>query len=246
MKLHINENSVYQSDNIYYADSKGREWKYCITNDLGTRLKSLYKATQTSVQESNMSRIITHKNNACFMISACRGDASEKINKANTDKLAKDIRSNGLGYIRVLGGYVEDIGKETEKTVVEESFFVPMPNNYDPDEFFNLAITLCKKYNQDSVLISMPKVSAEGYDGFGYYDKEGNFDFSPGEKISFSEDSVRQYFSQLVKGTKRNVKWAFTETEPSTTTEWLAIRKPNSFTQAVLMNKNGENLLLKR
>ncbi len=87
----------------------------------------------------------------------------------------------------------------------------------------------------------MPECADEdcGYTGFGYYTKTGEFDFSPGEKIVFNDKSVGQYFSALIKGSKRNKKWAFT-------TEWLAVRNPNSFTQAVLMDKNKENLLFKK
>ena len=40
------------------------------------------------------------------------------------------------------------------------------------EDFFDIAIKLCKKYNQDSVLISLPK-----YTDFGYYDKNGDFRF---------------------------------------------------------------------
>ena len=106
-----------------------------------------------------------------------------------------------------------------------------MPKNYDKDEFFDVAIDLCKKYNQDSVLISMP-----GYVDFGYYDKNGDFDFSPGERLTFND--IGEYFSALVKGSKRNVKWAFQEPK----TEWLAIRHPSSVPQSVWMKQHGEIL----
>ena len=162
------------------------------------------------------------------MISGCRGDKTEQENKQRTEQLAKDLRAEGLGFVRVLGGYIENKGEENEREVTEESFFVPMPKNYDEERFFDVAIELCKKYNQDSVLISMPN-----YVDFGYYDKNGNFDFSPGDKLTFN--NVGEYFSALVKGSKRNVKWAFT-------TEWLAIRHPSSVPQSVLMKQNGEIL----
>ena len=76
-----------------------------------------------------------------------------------------------------------------------------------------------------------------GFVEFGYYDKNGNFDFSPGTKLSFAEENVAEYFSELVKGSKANVRWSFT-------TEWLAVRHPVSVPQSALMKQNGENLHL--
>ena len=212
LRIKIENNALYE-----YADSNNRTWTY-----------EKFMDNSELIKESNWSRITKHINDNCFMISGCRGDKTEKENKQRTEQLAKDLRAEGLGFVRVLGGYIENKGEEDEREVTEESFFVPMPKNYDEDKFFDVAIELCKKYNQDSVLISMPN-----YVDFGYYDKNGNFDFSPGDKLTFN--NVGEYFSALVKGSKRNVKWAFT-------TEWLAIRHPSSVPQSVLMKQNGELL----
>lgn len=222
MKLHIEEST---DKNIFYNDSEGRTWKYRIATNLGEELKRFY-----------IKNADTYVNNSCFMISACRGENGEELNKIKTDKLAKDIRSYNLGYIRVLGGYAEDTGTDNEVEVTGELFFVPQPENISDEEFFNIAIELCRKYKQDSVLISMPECTdnCTGYIGFGYYTGTGEFDFSTVEKISFTDDAVKQYFSLLIKGGNCNKK-----------TEWLAVRNPNSFTQAVLMDKNKENLLFK-
>lgn len=217
------------ADAFNYIDSYGREWEYYKT-DFGSVMSSIYKKT---VNESNFGRILQHINNGCFMISACRGDNTEAENKKRTDNLANDLRSYNLGYIRVLGGYVEDDKKGNVRDVVEESFFVPQPNGtVSDDEFFNIAIKLCKKYGQDSVLVSMPE-----YCDFGYYNSDGELDFSPGNKLVFDEKQVGEYFSQLIKGSRRNQKWAFT-------TEWLAVRHPSSVPQAVKMKQNKENLHL--
>lgn len=212
LRIKIDNNALYE-----YVDSNNRTWVY-----------EKFMDNNEILQESNWSRITKHINDNCFMISGCRGDKTEQENKQRTEQLAKDLRANGLGFVRVLGGYIENKGEEDEREVTEESFFVPMPKNYDEKRFFDVAIELCKKYNQDSVLISMPN-----YVDFGYYDKNGNFDFSPGDKLTFN--NVGEYFSALVKGSKRNVKWAFT-------TEWLAIRHPSSVPQSVLMKQNGEIL----
>lgn len=212
LRIKIENNALYE-----YVDSNNRTWVY-----------EKFMDNNEILQESNWSRITKHINDNCFMISGCRGDKTEQENKQRTEQLAKDLRVNGLGFVRVLGGYIENKGEEDEREVTEESFFVPMPKNYGEERFFDVAIELCKKYNQDSVLISIP-----GFIDFGYYDKNGNFDFSPGEKLVFTDGKVGEYFSTLVKGNKRNSKWAFT-------TEWLALRHPSSVPQSVWMKQHGE------
>lgn len=219
LRIQIEDNNIYE-----HEDAFGRTWVY-EKNAVIDKINAHYPIT-----ESNWSRLNKHINNGCFMISACRGNKSEKENKVNTESLAKDLRFEGLGFIRVLGGYVETTSNGGKREVVEESFFVPQPKDFPDEDFFNIAIKLCKKYEQDSVLISMPD-----YIEFGYYDKNGNFDFSPGNKLVFNDNSIGDYFSALVKGTKRNTKWAFTN-------EWLAIRHPSSVMQATIMSQNGELL----
>lgn len=217
LRITIDNDALYE-----YIDNNNRTWAY-----------EKFMNNGKIVKESNWSRITKHINDNCFMISGCRGDKTEKENKARTEQLADDLREYGLGYVRVLGGYIENKGTEDEMDVTEESFFVPMPKDYTEEEFFDVAIELCKKYNQDSVLISMP-----GYVDFGYYDKNGDFDFSPGERLTFND--IGEYFSALVKGSKRNIKWAFTDNKPKT--EWLAIRHPSSVPQSVWMRQHGEIL----
>lgn len=209
------------------TDDRGKDWEY-ISGDVSTFAENYMDNITRSVNESNFGRLNQHIKNGCFLISACRGDKDEKTNKKNTETLANDLRQAGLGYIRVLGGYVETRDNGEKEEVTEESFFVPLPKDYDVADFFDVAIDLCKKYNQDSVLINLPE-----YVEFGYYDKNGDFDFSPGDKLQFDEKHVGEYFSQLVKGTRRNQKWAFT-------TEWLARRHPTSVPQSVYMSQRKE------
>lgn len=212
LRIKFNESYLYN-----HTDGYDRTWSY-----------EKFLTTEGIIKESNWSRLKKHINENCFMISACRSENTEQENKIRTEKLMSDLKTEKLGYIRVLGGYIENKGEPDESEVVEESFFVPMPKWFTQEEFFNVAIKLCKKYNQDSVLISMP-----GYTDFGYYNKNGNFDFSPGNKLTFDDSTIGQYFSTLMKGSRRNTKWAFT-------TEWLAIRHPSSVSQAVWMEQHGE------
>lgn len=210
-----------------FTDSFGHKWEYIETNINETINNAFLRADKIEMNESDWSRLYYHKNNGCFMISAYRGENTEDINKQRTDELAKDIRNNKLGFIRILCGFIENKGTENETEVVEESFFVPKTKDYTDEEFFNLAIKLCKKYNQDSVLISLPN-----YIDFGYYDKQGKFDFSPGDKMIFNQEHIKEYFSELVYGRRGKIKFAFSE--------WIAVRHPNSVSQSVWMSKYNE------
>lgn len=215
---------------IFREDSRGVMFRYEIES-ISRKIGNMLGKT---VKESNWGRITQHIDDGCMMISACRGDKSEAENKKRTDTLAKDLREYKLGYIRILGGYIENKGTPDEVEVTEESFFVPKPKDMSDEDFFNTAIKLCKRYDQDSVLISLPE-----YTDFGYYDKKGNFDFSPGEKFIANDKQIGQYFSALVKGGRRNKKFAFQD-EAEVKTEWMAVRHPASATQAIQMSKNGE------
>lgn len=219
---------LQNSNTIFREDSTGRKFRY----EIESVARKIGNMLGMTVKESNWGRITQHIDDGCMMISACRGDKSEAENTKRTDNLAKDLREYKLGYIRILGGYIENKDTPDEVEVTEESFFVPKPKDMYDEEFFDIAIKLCKRYDQDSVLISLPD-----YTKFGYYDKKGNFDFSPGEKFIANDKQIGQYFSALVKGARRNKKFAF---DDSVQTEWLATRHPASHSQAVLMSKNGE------
>lgn len=222
MKLTIEENSY-----ILHSDSSDRTFRYRL-NDVETKVKNIICKT---LDESNWSRITQHMSNGCMMISACRAENSDEENIKRTDDLMRDIRNSGLGFIRILGGYIENKGMSDEKYVNgEESFFVPKPRGMSDEDFFDIAIDLCKKYNQDSVLVSLPE-----YVDFGYYDKSGNFDFSPGNKFIADEKHIQQYYSMLVKGSKSKKKFAFGEG-----VDWIAVRVPSSSYQAAYMSNMNE------
>ena len=212
---------------IFREDSRGRSFRY----EIESVSKKIENMKSTLFSESNWGRITQHIDNGCMMISACRGERTEEENKKKTDELSNDLRDLGYGYIRILGGYIENKGTEDEKEVTEESFFVPKPKNTEDKKFFDDAIKLCKKYGQDSVLISLPD-----FVDFGYYDKNGDFDFSPGEKFIANDKQIGQYFSKLVKGSRAGKKFAFDDIK----VEWLATRHPASHVQAVWMSKQGE------
>lgn len=126
--------------------------------------------------DSTMSRILEHAQNGMFIISAMRGGfpigksfdeftPAEKekylADKKLTKQLENDIKAAGLGYIPSVGGYNEDAENGETVDVNEFSFIVPRGNNkMSNEEFVKFAVSLAKKYDQDSVLIAgIPEIA---------------------------------------------------------------------------------------
>ncbi|MDE6671320.1 MAG: hypothetical protein K2K16_03900 [Ruminococcus sp.] len=205
MELHIED----KTHSVFCEDSYGRTWKYRIACDLAKEIRNFYSRSE-NISEDNK-RNIRYINNGFFMISAYSSGTDEKSNKKNTDRLSEDVRSYGLGYIRIAGGYTVS---DNEAEFTGELLFVPQPENISAEEFSGIASRISEKYNDGSVVASIP-------------------DYATGKEILSGNDSLIQYFSSLVGDVDMK-------------TEWLAVRNPDSFTKAVLMSKNKENLLFRQ
>jgi len=104
---------------------------------------------------SSFSRVLRHlkhmtKVASVVMLSASRGGGDPAFaarNTANTKRLAQDIRILGLGYVPVVGSWVEDRGQATERKVREVTFVVP---NMSKEQ----AARLAAKYGQQSFVWS--------------------------------------------------------------------------------------------
>lgn len=163
-------------DGIYEQEYSDEEVSYRLVKNGEIKIKSLITESK-KIEESNLSRIFNHYENTPFIvISAERPDAD---NKKNTLSLKNDIRSAGFGYIPVDGAW-----KEEGVVSSEYSFFIPMPSSANFDDFFKWGISMCKKYNQDSVLIS------NGEDNVSYFDQYGNSKMSFSNGISFNQNTI--------------------------------------------------------
>lgn len=126
--------------------------------------------------DSTMPRILQHAKNGMFVISAMRGGfpigkSVEEFTPAEKGKYAADIkktrdleadiRAAGLGYISSLGGFIEKTDADEIIDANEFSFIVPYNKaKMTRKEFVELAVSLAKKYNQESVLIAgIPEVA---------------------------------------------------------------------------------------
>lgn len=158
------------------------------------------------VNEIGLNRLFNkHTENGYVMVSACRHDWSEddeienrEINNIKTKELKEDIQKAGYQYIPVQGGFVEDDGTE----VVEKSFLIVNFKNKsgkgEPAGNFSnlkkLAIGLCGKYNQDSVLVVEPGEKPTYYTRTGEVD--GQFDSKT------VRDAAQKYFTKIGGGRK--------------------------------------------
>jgi len=158
------------------------------------------------VNEIGLNRLFNkHTENGYVMVSACRHDWSEddevenrEINNIKTKELKEDIQKAGYQYIPVQGGFVEDDGTE----VVEKSFLIVNFRNKagkgepagDFSNLKELAISLCGKYNQDSVLVVEPGGKPT------YYTRDGKVD---GQFDSVSvRNAAQMYFTRIGGGRK--------------------------------------------
>jgi hypothetical protein len=198
MKLKINEN-----DNFEYLD-ENYKYETNLTNWLYNAIDSTNRRNNyaNKLKESSLSKIFQHSKDAFIMVSACRNDYDKKMLKQKTNELANDIRKAGLGYIKTVGGYIED-GDENGIPVIEMSFFVPYNNSITPEEFKNLAIKWCNKYNQDTVLLKMPKE-----DTINYINKQGDIEMTFND-TKLDDKMIQQYFSYLVKSNHKGRRFYF-------------------------------------
>lgn len=156
--------------------------------------------------DSAMSRILEHAQNGMFIISAMKGgfpigksfdeftnDEKEKYfaNKELTKQLENDIKAAGLGYIPAVGGYNEDAENGETVDVNEFSFIVPRGNSQMSNkEFVEFAVSLAKKYDQDSVLIAGIPEIANGQIRYIPQNEYLNIDWGSNREDDFTNTKV--------------------------------------------------------
>jgi hypothetical protein len=106
--------------------------------------------------EVKLSRLWTHlaKNSAAVgIITAFRGDKSEKENVANNKVIASKVRKAGFGFSWVDGAWRENEGTDKEMEVSEVSLFI---TGDDSEALLNLLMDCAKRYNQDGFVYKAP------------------------------------------------------------------------------------------
>ena len=162
------------------------------------------------LNETNAKRLLKrHSDNGYALLSACRGgddfgiteptpDNIRKVNEINnkrTLELLKDIQEAGFTYTKGFGGYIENKGKENEVAVFEKSFIVYAEKRDGvsyPEELYQFAIYVFRKYNQESVCVKLPDTNPI------YYKQDESIDYEFKNGVSFN-DATQTYFTDLYR-----------------------------------------------
>ena len=106
------------------------------------------------IQEKSLNRVVQKSRSKGFAImSAERGDKTNKENQVRSSQLVRDIRGSGLpGPTKVAGRYTENPGTDQETKVSEKSFVISS-GKLGKRKFKKAITKLGRKYNQDSVLL---------------------------------------------------------------------------------------------
>ena len=111
------------------------------------------------LDESSLSRIKSkHDKGGVAVLSASRGDKSNKENRERAKSLDRDVRSKfGKGATKVTGRYSEKDEKTGEEREVKERSHVVTSGKMGKSKFKKSVKSLGKKYGQDSVLTQTKK-----------------------------------------------------------------------------------------
>jgi hypothetical protein len=150
-----------------------------------------------AINEFSMSRFVDflqHKR-PIAIVSGWRGDNTSSENDANNRAIEAAIRSQNFGFVKVKGGFTENLGQKDQRDVLEDSIlFTGKPG--EGDAVKALAVKLGAKYKQDSVFFS-------GDDGqASYISTTGNVG-SVQHLGAFHPQQIGEYFTQLRKGRKK-------------------------------------------
>ena len=106
------------------------------------------------MEESSLSRLKSKaEKGGTAIVSASRGDKSNKENRARAKKLDKDIRGKfGKGATKVQGRYTEKDDKTGKERRVKERSHVIQSGKMGKRKFKKAVKSLGKKYGQDAVI----------------------------------------------------------------------------------------------
>jgi len=182
------------------------------TKDIITRYGTRATIGENTLHEkggAKLSRIWYHMQNTEFAImSAYRGEYTEKENIQRTIDMHHDIRNLDLGAIQMFGYWYENKGTEQEHLSEERSWFIPNPQSNDEHKFKDDMIFLGNKYDQEAIILGDKKYvflldcKTKEYDTIGHTNtlktkdvgeiyskiKGKNFTFSLSENINFNFD----------------------------------------------------------
>ena len=184
-----------------------------------------------ATNEAGLLRIERHSGNGFFTVSAFRGGDSFADNCVRCEKLQSDLKSAGLGFIQLIGEWIERDEKTEEQAASEEiSLFVPYKTGYGVNAFLDLARELAMKYEQAGYILCVPE-SKE----IILYDRR---DLSKGMEYAgtrigpFRIEKLPDYYSRLRSGEQKCIQYLFE-----------GVRVPSNHISAMAMYHQGHILL---
>ena len=104
--------------------------------------------------EGSLNRLFSHfkGDNALAVVTASRNTASTAENKKNNNELRGFVRNADFGFSKLEGSYPEEQPNGETVQVTEDSTIIFGRKPEDEKALKNLAVSLGKRYNQDSVL----------------------------------------------------------------------------------------------
>jgi len=184
--------------------------------------------------ETSLSRLYAHSKNGFFLISAFRGEYTEKENLRRTKELESDLRGYGLGpinlgYIEVYGKWIENKNTPRERVSYEISLFVPYRKEVmSPVKFYALAVDLMVKYDQEAIFYKEPGDSV-----FYLLDQSENVIITFNK---FSPGKMGDAYTELKKGTFIDNKYI------TRTFVFEGFQKVNNHLHAYSLSYNGHIL----
>lgn len=201
------------------------------------------KSDIVTINETKAKHLLDkHTSKGYAIISAYRGHAESGLDNTPDDirELVKDIQNNGFSYTLCYGAFIENPDEENEENVYEKSVIVyatKRDGSDDGDALRNFAIDESKKFNQDTVLISLPDAKPQ------YIKQDGTIDFELDGEVTFN-DIAKIYFTNLHKNIHSKIKTETKQTRFSFLDCYIA-PKPMGLSEMHTRQLKGE-VFLKR
>jgi hypothetical protein len=199
----LSEENKFTSVNAIYEGRKRRKEAFIslhkkaktANEDVMKRFYGLLANHNTPVRidEITIDRLLKkHGGNGMVNISANKTGLPQEINDENTKSLIRDLRQSGFSYLPTYGGYRAENGVEDD---YEPSFVVfnydTKGNARDFDDLKQFALAMCKKYDQDSVLVKAPEQVPV------WLDRDGNKANARESEKYWKNDPKQPYFTSF-------------------------------------------------
>ncbi len=168
--------------------------------------------------EESLTRVYQHSSGkGFFIISAFTENRSEDENMERQRQLRNDLKKAGLGFFEIYGKWYNE---KKQKFVPELVLFVPYTSKYIPEEFWDEAFKLMKKYDQEAIIYQKP-----GGKTIYVLDNKKNKVFEIG---SFQADKIGESYATLKYGKHTGSSFMFE-----------GIRRPGGWAHAMSMKEQG-------